>query len=464
MCNVKSGWVISLVCAVWVVCASAAAAQTPVKGWPRKLGDLIQNSPCLADLDGDGRQEIIQVSSEGLLYIWNSDGTAYSVNGNSFPRPLGFVDGTVSSVAVGDVTGDGNVDLVVGGDDLSAKLAKLLVYDLNSMTSTTLSLPSNTNASFKSTVALVDCAGTASGQEIVLRDGDGQLFIYSFNGSAFTQHGVWQIVGSDNTQRDRYANMPITPSPAAYKTTDTITFVAAPSTDGKLYVKKIVSDPPTTNWQVIEAAGSDVGDWFLGSPAIGYLDADNRLDVIVGNNNETLYAFEIEDNGSTIGVSQKWAVSVDGWAISSPAVGDVDYDGDLEVVIGTDGGKIYVIEADGTQAAYSPLSTQGDVFASPVLAEIDRVGGLEIVATSLDGRVYIWSGTNGQLLPDWPKKLLEPIYASPAVADLNGDGRMQLLATTFAGLVCQWEFPLKSLTTDGWLQFRGGARRTGSFE
>jgi len=106
----------------WVVLRSGAVAQ----GWPRSshgcgLAEwnaefyppditIPVSPPIVGDIDGDGRLEILQGSLFQCIVGWQGDGE--DVNG--FPLSLG---GGCSSVAVGDLYGDGMTEIVAGGGD-----------------------------------------------------------------------------------------------------------------------------------------------------------------------------------------------------------------------------------------------------------------------------------------------------------------------------------------------------------
>ncbi|HEX5719794.1 MAG TPA: VCBS repeat-containing protein [Thermoanaerobaculia bacterium] len=93
---------------------------THLPGWPQMLRETIFSSPALADLDGNGTLEIIigaDVHAEpppfntptgGALWVFRSNGTQFP----GFPRYVNH--GIGSSPAVGDITGDGCADIVVG--------------------------------------------------------------------------------------------------------------------------------------------------------------------------------------------------------------------------------------------------------------------------------------------------------------------------------------------------------------
>ncbi len=90
-------------------CARLARRQAPAP--PGGNIYSIEASPAVADLDGDGRLEIVVGSWDGNLYIWRDDGRA-------FPGwPIRARDQIISSTALVDLDGDGMLDIVVGSKD-----------------------------------------------------------------------------------------------------------------------------------------------------------------------------------------------------------------------------------------------------------------------------------------------------------------------------------------------------------
>jgi MYXO-CTERM domain-containing protein len=151
-----------------------------------------------------------------------------------------------------------------------------------------------------------------------------------------------------------------------------------------------------------------------------------------------------------------------GSSFTTPAVGDVDGDGRLEVVATSWNGFIQVINHDGTAADGFPIRlpevpscpTDGTppsgpceagediidrgAFAAPVLEDMDKDGDLDIIQAAFDGGVYVFDGKTGAVLPNWPVFLhytgsLSPepgfgrILTTPAVGDFNGDGYPEIL-------------------------------------
>ena len=77
-------------------------------GWPRQIEDIqFLVAPAIADVSGDGKNEAIYGSAGYMLYAWDGEGNVAP----GWPKFTGHW--LLGSPAVGDVTGDGYLDVVV---------------------------------------------------------------------------------------------------------------------------------------------------------------------------------------------------------------------------------------------------------------------------------------------------------------------------------------------------------------
>jgi len=136
--------------------------------------------------------------------------------------------------------------------------------------------------------------------------------------------------------------------------------------------------------------------------------------------------------------------------IASPAVGDVDDDGNKEVVIGSLDGNIYVLNGANGHIEWN-YTTGAAVYSSVALANIDDDPQLEILVGSNDTYLYCLDGKTGNM--QWRFKTDGAVYSSPAVGDVDGDGDLEVVFGSLDGSI----YCLNSTGSLKWKYDTGGA-------
>ncbi|MCH7495867.1 MAG: T9SS type A sorting domain-containing protein, partial [Candidatus Marinimicrobia bacterium] len=134
----------------------------------------------------------------------------------------------------------------------------------------------------------------------------------------------------------------------------------------------------------------ETGDSILSSPALADIDADGELELVITGKNK-LWAFN-----ANLTLVDNFPVTIDnqnpvGQILSSPVVGDVDGDGLPDIVFGAPNGLVYGYHGDGSPVDGFPLSTGGSVNSTPVIDDVIPGGPIEVVAASEDGYLYMWT-------------------------------------------------------------------------
>lgn len=185
---------------------------------------------------------------------------------------------------------------------------------------------------------------------------------------------------------------------------------------------------------------------FVMAPAVGDLDGDGKKEIVVAGDVGPTNLYVINSNG---GLRPGWPKAVNptlssGYTSpSQPALGDLDGDGDLEIVMGSADGKVYAFNHDGTSLAGWPQLTKAARVNAPAVGDIDGDGRPEVIAgndkvlenNAYANYLYAWRG-DGTPLAGWPVKNDRPLsstffgFGAPALVDLDQDGRADVVAAS----------------------------------
>ena len=161
--------------------------------------------------------------------------------------------------------------------------------------------------------------------------------------------------------------------------------------------------------------------------AFGDLDIDGDLDLVCGNFNEPLSVF-FNDSG-LLAATPEWNSQ-----LSDPtraiALGDVDGDGLLDLLVGNWGApdRLYLGHGrrlDGTPSWSSALVNRTNAIA---LGDLDGDGDLDLASGATGAPVSLYWNVGGTFgaLPDWSSALVEDTRAI-GFGDIDGDGDLDLV-------------------------------------
>ena len=141
--------------------------------------------------------------------------------------------------------------------------------------------------------------------------------------------------------------------------------------------------------------------------------------------------------------------SYGGWQFDGkavPAFADLDQDGDLDLIVGVAKGQLIYFRNDGDakEARWEHVTDhfagyEGAHHPSPIFADLDQNGLIDLVVGTEDGRLHLYEGklgANGLTFTRNPNALSMVKVGrtvAPAVADINGDGRPDLILGGFKG-------------------------------
>ncbi|MGQ0506841.1 MAG: FG-GAP-like repeat-containing protein [Myxococcaceae bacterium] len=186
---------------------------------------------------------------------------------------------------------------------------------------------------------------------------------------------------------------------------------------GKLHAFKSGMELANYPLQLGAPLTSPVSVGHLAGTAAIAVGAENGTVFVIDPSGKALPGFPFKANGAVTG---------------SPAFGDVDGDGNVDVIASSKDFNVYAANESGALLKGFPFGTGMGIYGGPALADIDDDGALDIIVTSSDGSLYVANG-HGKALPGFPVALGPTIVSGTSVGDLDRDGSPDLITATTDG-------------------------------
>jgi hypothetical protein len=166
------------------------------------------------------------------------------------------------------------------------------------------------------------------------------------------------------------------------------------------------------------------------------LNDDRKLDVVLSNPGaentleERLFAFD--SDGTNL---PGWPVQLQNRSFTPLAVGDVNNDDLIEIVLETNAGELMIFDSGGQMLSSWSFEQIPQDRSGPVLADFDGDGDLEIVTSGCTQNLYMWDHL-GTPMSGWPVQLDDSSgpqlrwTGSPIIGDVDGDSKPDVVISS----------------------------------
>lgn len=341
-------------------------------GWPQYVGGAITATPTLADLDGSGRLEILAGSSNGTLNVYRPDGSVFPgwPFHSPYPHSTYLNNGDFhGGIAVADLRGDGQQEVIAGSYDhhlyvFTAGGQQLWNRDLWDTIWDAPTITHLQNAQTRDIVIGSDCLHT--GTEPCSPNG-GTYWAYDPSGNLLWSRGLdetpWSTSASADLNHD--GSTEVTFGSGFYYPNGSACFTNA---CGKWVETVNSGGGQYSGWPAVwtgngSQPGSNTCGRTFGAPAIGDLLNNGTSVVVDGAADSCGHIYGWSANGSL-----SWLANWPGTDQSSPTIGPMGASGNGVWI--TDGNSLDGFT--GSQSHYFSDSLGGPAVAAPLIV---RLGG-----------------------------------------------------------------------------------------
>ena len=354
---------------------SSGAALASLPGWASNdsVGSGLTQTMALGDVDGDGDLDLAigGWNVPALIYL-NVDNTIETTPSWSSASSM-----TSRSMVFGDIDGDGHQDLVVGNSDAN-------VAFLNNGSGLETS-PSWTSGTSRNTnhIALADIDGDGDLDMAVANANEADEVFFN-DGSGLQANPSWSSTSTSDSQTLAWGDVD--------GDGDVDLAVGATSTPIVIYFNNGSGLESTPTW-------SSASSWYPVDMEWGDLDGDGYPELVAVTHSTGQHNLIFFNSGGSLSTSPGWT-SDDYRRTSGVSLGDIDGDGDLDIAFSHqegDGAQVYFNDEGEipTTADWTSNVTTGMNIADVELGDMDGDGYLDvaIVLMSAPNEIYYFSNS-----------------------------------------------------------------------
>lgn len=416
-----------------------------VPGWPRNIDEslpvdvFVQKSPLPVDLDGDGDLEVVMPAVQSWAAAWHHDGTAVA----GWPKRIG------ATVSAADLDGDGRPELVGVFDVFSGRSVEVFNTDGSPHLAEPVIVDEAIEDMARPAIGDLDGDGRPEMVFQVFTDDGNQLYAFEHDG---TPIDGWPVGVGSTTFQQTYPAMGDVDGDGVLEAVavDLVSCrVVVVDARGRMlpgWPQRATADAAWCSSPVVGDLDGDLRSEVVVGGSETRLEEELHLLAAWHGDGQAVTGFPVEIRNPRDGAF------LPGFA--TPALADLDGDEEADIVVGvlnpSDEGRFAVVEARNLYAfnrrgevkAGFPLATSGahgSYLHTPLVADLDGNGKVELAWANHRGDVAVWNMDAKPPSPaaSWPMFRHDaglrgsaggtgPCVPSPSVLCLGDDDRFEV--------------------------------------
>jgi hypothetical protein len=181
------------------------------------------------------------------------------------------------------------------------------------------------------------------------------------------------------------------------------------------------------------------------APALGDLDGDGDADLVLGTWRDALLYYRNDGSRSAprFVLADSMLAQLTRGSHASPTLGDLDGDGDLDLLVGEASGTVNYFRNDGSRSAprFALVTDTWEGLqegrrTAPRLVDLDADKDLDLVIGTEAGVPLVYRNTGSRTSAAFTREREAPVWPAlsvPAFADLDSDGDLDVVLGNSAG-------------------------------
>lgn len=370
------------------------------EAWQSNLtGSGLHNGAVFGDIDGDGDLDMVSIGcTAGIIfctaadksYVWINNGTSF-VENTIWEQNLSNVKG--GSISLGDIDNDGDLDLVLS----LVEGGGTKIYINNGTTffenSTWQNLLLGNDGADSNSIALGDIDNDGD-LDLIFPGMEPNRVFWINNGTSFVNNSIWGSEIVDDTGK-------LSIGLADFDNDGDLDINIMGLSSARGYINNGTSFNPDSNWNT---ATADEGSIIWGD-----IDNDGDFDAVLSRIAGSCADGDLVfiNNGSTLLTDSSWASDMIGFQFGSLSIGDYDNNGYLGLASsGKCGGNptFHILSNNGSifsQDGTAQANLTGVSQSSSLWGDVDNDGDLDLIVIGLQ-KVYINNITTPNTAPTPP--------------------------------------------------------------